>query len=211
MKLSHLIFSHIALTLALLPLSINAQKVDITKGQNIAGQICAACHAVDGNSTGAANPKLASQHADYLYKQLSNFKVKPGAKEAERQNAVMAGFANPLSDQDMRDVAAFFQSQKLKPAAGKGDKDSQLLGQKIYRAGIAEKNVPACAACHGPTGAGVPSQYPRIGGQFGEYTEAQMIAFRQGTRRNGPMMMTIAARMSDQEIKAVSDYIAALR
>ncbi|MBX7229649.1 MAG: cytochrome c4 [Burkholderiaceae bacterium] len=211
MKLSKIIFPIITLSLSLLSLSAQAQKVDITKGQNIAGQVCAACHGADGNSTAAANPKLAAQHADYLYKQLVNFKMKTGAKEPERSNAVMTGFANALSEQDMRDVAAFFQSQKLKPAAGKGDKNSQLLGQRIYRGGIAEKNVPACAACHGPTGAGIPSQYPRIAGQFGEYTEAQMIAFRQGTRRNGPMMMAIAARMSDQEIKAVSDYIAALR
>jgi cytochrome c553 len=186
------------------------QKVDINRGAQIA-QTCAACHGADGNATGPVNPKLAAQHADYLYKQLQNFKLKPGAKEPERNNAVMLGFATALSDQDMRDVSAYFEAQKLKPASGKNEKELRALGERIYRGGIAAKQVPACAACHGPAGAGLPANFPRLGGQWAEYTEAQMIAFRQGTRKNSAMMASIAARMSDQEIKAVSDYIAALR
>jgi cytochrome c553 len=142
---------------------------------------------------------------------LQNFKVKPGAKEAERANAVMAGFAATLSDDDMRNLAAFYASQKLKPAQGSGDADAQALGQKIWRGGIASKNVPACASCHGPAGKGLPSQYPYLGGQWAEYTEAQMIAFRQGVRKNSLQMSAIAARMSDAEIKAVSNYAASLR
>jgi cbb3-type cytochrome c oxidase subunit III len=183
---------------------------DANKGAQIATQVCAACHGADGNGTAVANPKLSGQHADYLYKQLSNFKVKAGAKEAERANAIMAGFAAQLSDADMRNVSAYYESQKLKPSSAK-DKDLSDLGQKIYRGGIAEKNVPACAGCHGAAGAGIPAQYARVGGQWAEYTESQLVAFRAGTRKNSAQMMTISARLSDREIKAVSDYIAGLR
>jgi cytochrome c553 len=187
-----------------------AETVDIAKGQQIASQACAACHAADGNSTAPVNPKLAAQHPEYLAKQLHNFKVKPGAKEAERANAVMAGFAATLSDADIRNVSAYFATQKYKPAFAK-DKELSELGKKIYRGGIAEKNVPACAGCHGAAGAGMPAQYPRLGGQWSEYTEAQLIAYRQGVRKNNAQMVTIASRMSDREIKAVADYVAGLR
>lgn len=187
-----------------------AAKVDPAKGQQIAAQACAACHGADGNSGSPANPKLSAQHADYLYKQLLNFKVKEGAKEAERANAVMAGFAAGLSDEDARNVSAWFASQALKPAAAK-NKDIIEAGQQIYRGGIASKNVPACAGCHGPAGAGIPAQYPRLGGQFAEYTEAQLVAFRQGVRKNSAQMAAVAARMSDAEIKAVAEYVAGLR
>jgi cbb3-type cytochrome c oxidase subunit III len=183
---------------------------DATKGAQIATQVCAACHGPDGNGTAITNPKLAAQHSDYLYKQLTNFKVKSGAKEAERANAIMAGFAAQLSDADMRNVAAYYESQKLKPSSAK-DKDLSELGQKIYRGGIAEKNVPACAGCHGAAGAGIPAQYARLGGQWAEYTESQLIAFRSGMRKNNAQMMTISSRLSDREMKAVSDYIAGLR
>jgi len=185
-------------------------KPDLEKGRQIAQQVCAACHGADGNSGSPANPKLAAQHADYLYKQLANFKVKEGAKQAERANAVMAGFAAMLSEADMRNVSAYYAAQTLKPSAAK-NKELVELGQKIYRAGIADKNVPACAGCHSPNGAGLPAQYPRLQGQYAEYTEAQLVAFRQGERKNSAQMTAIAARMSDAEIKAVSDYIAGLR
>jgi cytochrome c553 len=185
-------------------------KPDLAKGQQTAANLCAACHLADGNSNSPANPKLAAQHPEYLAKQLYNFKVKPGAKEAERANAVMAGFAAQLTDADIANVSAFYASQKLKPASAK-NKEYVELGQKIYRGGIASKGVAACAACHGPTGSGLPAQFPRLGGQWGEYTEAQLIAFRQGIRKNSAQMSAIASRMSDLEIKAVSDYIAGLR
>jgi cytochrome c553 len=183
---------------------------DANKGAQIATQVCAACHAADGNATAVTNPKLAGQHADYLYKQLSNFKVKSGAKEADRANAIMAGFAAQLSDADMRNVAAYYESQKLKPSSAK-DKELSELGQKIYRGGIADKNVPACAGCHGAAGAGIPAQYARLGGQWAEYTESQLVGFRSGARKNNAQMTTIASRLSDREMKAVSEYIAGLR
>ena len=187
-----------------------AAKIDLAKGQQIAGQVCAACHGADGNSASPANPKLAGQHADYLYKQLQNFKVKAGAKEAERINPIMAGFAATLSDGDMRNVAAYFAAQKLKPSAAK-NKDIVELGQKIYRGGVTSKSVAACAGCHSPNGAGIPAQYPRLAGQYAEYTEAQLVSFRQGGRKNSAQMTAIASRLSDAEMKAVSDYIAGMR
>lgn len=185
-------------------------KPDLKKGGEIASQVCAGCHGADGNSPTPANPKLAGQHADYLAKQLANFKVKPGAKEPERNNAVMAAFAAQLSPEDVRNVAAFYASQPLTPAAAR-EKSLVELGRNIYRAGIASKGVPACAGCHGPSGAGMPAQYPRLQGQYAEYTESQLTAFRQGTRANNASMTTISSRLSDTEIKAVSDYIAGLR
>jgi cytochrome c553 len=187
-----------------------ARKIDIAKGQQIAGQLCAACHGPDGNATGPANPKLAHQHADYLYKQLVNFVPKPGAKEAERANAIMAGFAATLSDEDRRNVSAFYASQPLKPSAARS-KELVELGQKIFRGGIPEKQVPSCSGCHGPGGAGIPAQFPRIAGQWAEYTESQLVQWRDAKRNNSAQMAAIAARMSDREIRAVADYIAGLR
>ena len=187
-----------------------AAKVDAGKGGAIAQAVCASCHAADGNSVGNAYPKLAAQHDAYLVKQLMDFKLQPDAKEPARNNAIMAGFAAALSDSDMKNVAAYYAAQQYKPATAK-NKESVELAQKIWRGGIAEKNVPACAACHAPNGAGIPAQYPRLGGQFAEYTEAQLVAFRGGTRKNNAPMTTIASRLSDAEIKALADYIAGLR
>ncbi len=185
-------------------------KPDLKRGEEVAGQLCAACHGADGNSAIPANPKLAGQHPDYLYKQLVNFKPKEGSGQAERANAIMAAFAAQLSDADMRNVAAYFGAQKLVPSSAK-DKALVETGRSIYRAGIASKGVPACAGCHGPSGAGIPAQNPRLQGQYAEYTEAQLHAFRKGERANSAQMSMIATRMSEQEIKAVSDYIAGLR
>lgn len=187
-------------------------KADAAKGQTIATQVCAACHGADGNSVAPANPKLAGQIPDYLVKQLANFKPAVAGKPAERNNAVMAGFAAALSPDDMRNVAAYYSAQPLKPEKAR-NKDTVELGQKIYRAGIAEKGVAACAACHGARGEGVPAQYPAIAGQFADYIDAQLKAFRAGERANDPnrMMRANAARMNDAEIKAVADYIAGLR
>ena len=199
---------------ALWPVGAAAQapaKPDLAKGQAVASQVCAACHAADGNSQAAANPKLAGQFYEYLHKQLGNFKAQ-GGKKAERDNAVMAGMTANLSASDLKDVAAYFAAQKLKPAVAR-DKDLAAQGQKIYRGGIAATGVAACAGCHGPAGAGIPAQYPRIAGQFPEYIEAQLKAFRAGTRANDPngMMRSVAARMSDREIQAVAEYAAGLR
>lgn len=184
-------------------------KPDLNRGQAIASQVCASCHAADGNSTGGAYPKIAGQHAEYLYKQLTDFKAQPG-KTPARNNAIMAGMVAALSDQDMRNVSAYFASQTEKPGAAR-NKDTVPMGEKIFRGGIAEKGVPACAACHGPAGAGMPSQYPRLGGQWADYTAAQLVAFRDETRQNNAPMHAVASRLSDKEIKAVADYIAGLR
>jgi cytochrome c553 len=186
-------------------------KPDAAKGQAIAAQVCAACHAPDGNSPAAANPKLAGQIPEYLHKQLANFKAQAG-KRPERDNAVMAGMVAALSEADMRNVAAHYAAQKLKPETAKS-KDLAAQGQRIYRGGNLQTGVAACSGCHGPDGAGMPSQYPRIAGQFAEYVEAQLKAFRTGARANDPngMMRGVAAKMTDQEIKAVAEYVAGLR
>ncbi len=178
-------------------------KPDLAKGQASA-QVCAACHTADGSRGSPANPIIAGQHPEYLVKQLQEFKA------GTRNNAIMKGFASMLSDDDMKNVAAFYAGKSAKPGFAK-DKTLVVLGEKIWRGGIAEKAVPACAACHGPNGAGLPAQYPRMGGQHADYTEAQMVAFRGGVRANSAQMTTIAAKLSDREIKAVSDYIAGLR
>jgi cytochrome c553 len=186
-------------------------KGDPAKGQALGSTICAACHNPDGNSTVAANPKLAGQNADYLFKQMMNFKSVDG-KQPERVNAVMNGMIAPFNEEQMRDLAAYFSSQKQKGEVAK-NRDTIELGQKLYRAGNMGKGLPACAACHGPTGAGIPAQYPRVGGQFADYIEAQLKAFRDESRANDPnkMMRMVAIKMTDVEIKAVSDYIAGLR
>jgi cytochrome c553 len=186
-------------------------RADPPKGRSIAAQVCAACHGADGNSPTSANPSLAGQHPEYLFRQLVHFKPQ-GGRKAERENAVMAGMVAALSEDDMRNVAAYYASQKLKPAAAK-DKDLAALGQRIYRGGVAASGVPACAGCHGPAGAGIPSQYPRIAGQFPEYLEAQLKAFRAGTRANdyNGMMRGVTVRLNDREIQAVAEYAAGLR
>jgi len=178
-------------------------KADPIKGQEKAAA-CMACHTADGTRGLPANPILQAQHAEYIVKQLTEF------KSGKRANAIMAGMAAALTPEDMANIAAFYNSKAPVTGAAR-NKDTVALGEKIYRGGIAAKQVPACAGCHSPTGAGIPAQYPRVGGQHAEYTEAQLVAFRSGARGNSAQMMSIAARMSDKEIKAVSDYIAGLR
>jgi len=180
-----------------------AAKPDLAKGQASA-QVCVACHTVDGSRGAPANPILAGQHADYLVKQLTEF------KSGKRANAIMSGMAATLADGDLKHVAAYYNSLKAEPGAAR-NKDSLLLGEKIYRGGIAAKQVPACAGCHSPSGAGMPAEYPRLAGQHADYAEAQLVAFRSGQRANSAQMTAIAAKMSDKEIKAVADYMAGLR
>lgn len=188
-----------------------APKGDPARGEPIASTVCGACHGPDGNSPAAANPKLAGQHPEYLFKQMKNFKAAEG-KQPERTNAIMNGMIAPYDENQMRDIAAYFAS---KTQSGESAKNRETIeaGQKLYRAGDMSKGLPACAACHGPAGAGMPAQYPRIAGQFAEYTEAQLKAFRDGGRANDPnkMMRMIALKMTDVEIKAVADYVAGLR
>ncbi len=179
-----------------------AFKVDAAKGQALSAT-CMACHTADGSRGSPANPILQGQHPEYIVKQLQEF------KSGKRKSAVMMGMVGALSDDDMKQVAAFYASKKAKPGFAKS-KDTVALGEQIYRGGIMDRQVPACAGCHSPTGAGLPVQYPRVGGQHGDYTEAQLLAFRAG-QRNNVQMVAIAGKLNDREIKAVSDYVAGLR
>ncbi|ADU35433.1 c-type cytochrome [Variovorax paradoxus] len=167
-------------------------------------QSCASCHNADGNSAIAANPKLAQQHPEYILKQLQDF------KSGARKSAIMKPLASALSEEDMRNIAWFVGSKKVKTGFSK-DKDTIALGEKIYRGGIGDRQIPACAGCHSPNGAGIPAQYPRLGGQNAEYTVAQLTAFRDNVRTNSLPMTGVAAKLNDREIKAVADYIAGLR
>jgi cytochrome c553 len=192
------------------PAPAAAAKPDVAKGDAIFNatpansQSCASCHSADGNSSIAANPKLAQQHPEYILRQLEDF------KSGKRKSAIMKPFASALSDEDMRNVAYFVGSKKIKPGFAKA-KDTVALGEKIFRGGLADRQVPACAGCHSPNGSGTPAQYPRLQGQHADYTAAQMVAFRDGQRLNNPVMNGVAAKLNDREIKAVADYIAGLR
>jgi cytochrome c553 len=201
-------FRHLAWLISglMLGISIHAQADDSAKkaAQQTVNNVCAACHAADGNSAISLNPKLAGQHPEYLEKQLMEF------KSGKRANAVMSGMAAGLSDAEMKELAAYFSAKPTALAQAKSNGVGSV-GEKIYRAGNAATGVPACAACHSPNGAGLPKQFPRLSGQHADYTLAQLKAFRSGERANAPMMMTIAAKMSDAEMAAVADYIQGLR
>jgi cytochrome c553 len=186
----------------------------LAKGEATYTAVCAACHGADGNSGAPAYPKLAQQHPDYVVKQLQEF------KSGKRANAIMSGMAAGLSDADMKNVAAWVGSKTSAPNFAK-EKDMVVLGERIYRGGVADRQIAACAGCHNPTGAGIPAQYPRLAGQHADYTIAQLTAFREhSTRGTGPQnvgrgnsaqMSGVAAKLNDREIKAVADYIAGLR
>ncbi len=177
---------------------------EATPAEKTVQTVCAACHAPDGNSVVTLNPKLAGQSSDYLLKQLTNF------KEGTRANAVMGGLVANLTPEEMKNLAVYFSAKN--PTLGQAKTNGAgSLGEKIYRGGIAATNVPACAACHGATGAGIPKRFPRLAGQHADYTLAQMRTFRTGERANAPMMQAIAAKMTDAEMQAVADYMQGLR
>lgn len=180
-----------------------APKPDLERGKQIAATVCVACHGPDGNSPLPANPILAGQHADYVAAQLAAF------KSGARPNPIMAGMSAALTPEDMRSVAAWFAQQTPKPSAAK-DKALASRGQQIWRGGIRQGNVPACAGCHGAAGAGIPAQYPRLAGQYSDLTFAWLKAFANGGRTN-PMMSGIATKMSEADMKAVAEYAAGLR
>jgi cytochrome c553 len=190
--------------------SPQAAQPDPAKGREKATQVCGACHGLDGNSLIPQNPSLAGQGADYIYKQLMNFKGLPKKDEA-RNNAVMGAMVATLTEQDMRDVAAYFSMQTPAGRAAM-NKASLELGQSIWRGGVAERGIPACAGCHSPNGAGIPATFPRLAGQSPDYTDAQLKAWRSGERANDPnkMMRMGAANLNDREIAALADYIAGL-
>ena len=165
---------------------------------------CVSCHGAAGNSTIATNPRLAGQIAPYIAKQLADFTT------PARNNPIMTPYAKMMTPEDMKNVAAYVAVQMPKQGAAK-NKDIVELGKKIYRGGIADTGVAACAGCHGAAGNGIPALFPRLAGQHQDYTVTQLQAFKSGARKNGPMMATIAKRMSDDEMKAVADYIAGLK
>jgi cytochrome c553 len=179
-------------------------KPDLAKGEASYGAVCAACHGPDGNSAAPNYPKLSQQHPEYIVKQLTEF------KSGKRANPIMLGFASTLSEEDMKNIAYWVTAKPSKPGFAK-DKALVTLGERIYRGGIADRQVPACAGCHSPNGAGIPAQYPRLAGQNADYALAQLTAFRDGVRTNSLQMTGVAAKLNDREIKAVSDYIAGLQ
>ena len=192
--------------LMFLVLSLVVSNVALADAKTTATTVCAACHGADGNSVITVNPKLAGQHPAYITKQLTQF------KNGERKNAVMSGMAATLSPEDMKALGDYFGSQK--PAASKAKTNGKgSAGEKIYKGGILGLGVPACASCHGPAGAGIPAQFPRLAGQHADYTVAQLKTFRSGERANDPakMMRSIAAKMTDADMAAVADYIQGLQ
>jgi len=202
----------LALAAPLAALAEGATSDPFTKGDAAAGAtkaaVCGACHGVGGN--GIINPewpKLAGQHSSYTLGQLKAFKAN------ERKNPVMYGQSAALSDQDMADLAAYFAAQKAVP--GLASEESVKVAQKLYRAGDAARGLPSCSGCHGPTGAGQPAAlYPRIGGQNGAYTLNQLKAYKSGERAGGkhaPIMVAIAAKLTDDEIAALASYVNGLQ
>jgi cytochrome c553 len=179
-------------------------KPDLAKGEASYGAVCAACHGPDGNSAAPIYPKLAQQHPEYLVKQLIEFKA------GKRANPIMLGFASTLSEEDMKNIAYWVSTKASKPGFAK-EKELVTLGERIFRGGIADRQIPACAGCHSPNGAGIPAQYPRLAGQNAEYAVLQLTAFRDGVRNNSLQMTQVAAKLNDREIKAVADYVAGLR
>ncbi len=206
------LFASLLIAAALAVPALNAQanapqaaaKPDLAKGEASYGAVCASCHGADGNSGSPANPKLAQQHPEYLVKQLQEF------KSGKRANAIMSGMSASLSDQDMKNIGAWLGTQKAKPGFAK-DKELVALGERIYRGGLADRNIAAGAVCHSPNGAGIPAQYPRLSGQHADYTASQLVSFRDGVRKNSLQMSQWAAKLNDREIRAVADYIAVLR
>lgn len=179
-------------------------KPDAARGQQIATTVCAACHGADGNSVAAVNPHLAGQGEQYIATQLAAF------KSGARVNAIMQGMAANLTPEDMKSVGAYFATQKPAKTGSARDKKLAEEGQQIYRAGIKKLDVPACAGCHGANGSGIPAQYPRVAGQWSEYTQQELGNYAKGVRKHA-VMGTIAQRLSDRQVKAVSEYIAGMR
>jgi cytochrome c553 len=180
--------------------------LELEQAKKIVTNLCIACHGIDGNSPLPANPNLSGQHAGYITKQLMQF------KNGERDNAVMKGMVANLTEQDMINLGSYFEQQKQNLLFAKSNGENSL-GEKIYRAGVATKGLPACASCHGPAGHGIPDLYPRLNSQHAAYTISQLNAFRLETRMNdnAMMMRTIAQKLTDKEMNAVADYIQGLR
>lgn len=186
--------------------SLQAQTGDAARGQSISTP-CVACHSADGNSVNPAWPKLAGMDAEYLYKQLTDYKA------GRRSNVLMNLQVANLEDQDMRDLAAYFSSQTRAQGRTAADADKLELGRKVYFGGNMSTGVAACVACHGPAGKGNPAAvFPAVGSQHGAYSLDQLKQFRSGARANDPgrMMRNTASRMTDEEMSAVAEFMATL-
>jgi cytochrome c553 len=189
-----------------------AAKVDLARAKQIVDSVCAACHGADGNSVASVNPNLAGQGAEYITRQLQHF------RSGMRANPVMSAMSASLTPEEMVALGVYFSRQKPKDGTAK-DPALVKTGQSLYRGGVAAAGLPACASCHGPTGAGVPRNYPRLAGQHADYAYAQLKAFKAGERGadkegkdvQGKIMATIAQKMSDAQMRAVADYTAGLR
>lgn len=177
-----------------------------SSAHELVAHVCETCHGKDGNSTDPSVPSLAGQGSAYLQSQLAGF-------QAQRRVGVMSGIAMNLSSADIRDAANYFSRQILRGSEGRTTDSSALRrGQAIYDEGIAAINVPSCASCHALDGAGLPSAFPRLAGQHARYIAAQLRAFRSDSRLStNTMMQNVAAKLSDDEIGAVADYIAGLQ
>ena len=191
---------------SLAAVSAHAQEGSVEAGR-AKSATCAACHGVDGNSVTPDWPMLAGQHANYIVKQLRAF------KSGERTDVTMKPFADMLSEQDMLDVAAYFEAQKPTPKGA--DPSLVNLGQQIYRGGVPARGVAACIACHGPDGSGNPlAAYPRISSQHAAYTTKQLNAYRVGDRRSdvdvNQMMRNVAGQLFEDEIRALASYVQGL-
>ena len=178
-------------------------KPDLARGKQIASTVCVACHGADGNSVVPANPVLAGQQGDYIAAQLAAFKA------GTRVSPIMQPMAAGLSPEDMRNVGAWFESQKQTPRFAH-DKALADRGREIWRSGVPATSVPACAGCHGATGLGIPSQYPRLAGQFPDLTLGWLKAFATGARQH-PVMTQVAAKLSENDMTAVAEYASGLR
>ncbi len=178
---------------------------DVERGQE-KSQACASCHGPDGNSIAPTFPKLAGQVPGYIAEQLARF------KSGERENAVMAGIAQPLSEEDMADLDAYYVAQSAQPGSiPEQDRELAEEGEHLYRGGYARMRIAACMSCHGPNGHGIPPHFPRVAGQYREYSEQQLLAFKSGARSShGDMMTQVAFLLSERQIKAVAAYIHAL-
>ncbi len=176
----------------------------LERGKQIASTVCVACHGLEGFSPIPANPNLAGMPAEYIAKQLELF------KSGKRANSIMMGMSTNLSHDDMNAVGAYYFAQRGNTGAIARDEKLAKRGQQIYRIGIADAKVPACAGCHGAAGAGIPSIYPRLAGQWSEYTLAQLKAYASGERKN-TQMNAIAARLKDSDLQAVAEYLAGMR
>jgi cytochrome c553 len=189
-------------------------KADLARGQQIATTVCAACHGPDGNSALAVNPNLAAQGEQYIASQLALFKSGKEDQGRLRASPIMQGIAAGLvksdTQDDMKALGVYFSIQKLNRPAIPASKEQALKGQAIYRAGIRKLDVPACAGCHSPNGAGIPAQYPRLAGQWPEYTYQSLKNYASEQRKH-PVMSAIAKRLNDEQMQAVAQYTAGLR